>query len=54
MPLALRWIVVRAAAVEEAIGDDLIDDFALEVGSGRCSEWRDENGEEKYDNVQPL
>jgi len=50
----LRWIVVCTTSVEETIGDDLIDDFALEVGSGCRSYLREQDREEELDNVQML
>src|SRR5690348_6645668 len=53
-PGALRRVVVGAAPVEEWIGDDLIDDFALEVGSGRRADGREENTADKCDSVQSL
>jgi hypothetical protein len=35
----LRRVVVSAVAVKEAVSDDLIDDFAFEVGRERAGEW---------------
>src|SRR5438067_11679691 len=45
---ALRWIVVRGATVKEAVGHNLIDDFAFEVGSASVAEKRERKEDREY------
>src|SRR5207237_5730959 len=43
----LRGVVVGRRAVEEAVGDDLVDDLALEVGRAYGGSERDERDEKR-------
>ena len=50
---ALRRVVIRGVAVEEAVGDDLVDDLPLEVRRGRDT-WPEQQKQSGTDGRQAI